>query len=175
MKHKKLFVGIVLVATLIVVVMLIPFRLRKTAGRNGVAVELAKADKMQIDRETKCVDEDEAVRYAIRFTVDRFRYAEHDDLPQGKANCIGYARYCAAVCNYISTREQLYLRAKPVVGQVYWLGINVCGLLRVLAPPRYKGFVKDHDFVEFTKSGEVIYEDPCLYDIIGRACRTKAR
>ena len=97
---------------------------------------------------------------------------EHNDLAHGQANCIGYARYCAAVSNYIAKREHLDLRAKPVVGQVYWMGINVCGLLKDAVPARYKGFVKDHDFVEFTKSKKILYEDPCMYDIMGRTCRT---
>lgn len=172
MKHKRLFVGIALAVTLIWVVLLIPFRLRKTADRNDVTVELAKVDRMQIDKETKSFGEDETVKYAIRFTADKFIYAEHNGFARGEANCIGYAQYCAAVSNYISKREHLDLQAKPVVGQVYWLGINVCNFLQDAVPPKYKGFVKDHDFVEFTQSGEVIFEDPCMYDVMGRKCHT---
>ena len=40
-------------------------------------------------------------------------------------------------------------------------------------PQRYKGFVKDHDFVEIVWDGnKTIYVDPCLYDVIGNKVTT---
>lgn len=79
------------------------------------------------------------------------------------ANCIGYAAFCATICNAIFTKYNLSDTwiATPQIGQLYFLGINVHSYLN--GP-----FFKDHDFVliKNLKTGEVLAMDPSVSDYL---------
>jgi predicted protein tyrosine phosphatase len=36
-----------------------------------------------------------------------------------------------------------------------------------IVPPKYKAFVKDHDFVEYDMKNQTLFFDPTLYDLLG--------
>ena len=45
--------------------------------------------------------------------------------------------------------------------------VNLCEVLRGMAPKDYKNFVKDHDFVQLYIGADVAFIDPCCYDLTG--------
>lgn len=79
------------------------------------------------------------------------------------ANCVGYAAFQAAVCNYLFHKFGMESQwvAQPLKGQLYFLGVNV--------HPYFKGpFFRDHDFVkiENTETKQQFYTDPSFYDYL---------
>ena len=173
LKIVIIVVGVCLLVSLIIYIQ--PLRLKKVSDRGSQGIVLNQSERAEIDKATASMSEKRAMRYAIRFTARKLEFSKRNNVASGNANCIGYAQYCAAVSNYISQRNNLSLRAKPVKGYVYWFGINVCDVLRGHVPKNYMGFVSDHDFVEFSTSDGTVYQDPCLYDLMGKTCKTKAK
>lgn len=106
-------------------------------------------------------------------TANKLEFAEHNDIANGKANCVGYARYCATVCDYmLKAKKDVfhgYYAVIPVVGYISWQGINMCNIARLIVPKKYRNFVKDHDFVAITHNETSSHEfiDPCFYDYFG--------
>lgn len=90
-----------------------------------------------------------------------------NDIPKGKANCVGYAQLTSAIINYAFQIKNLTYKAKPVVGKVYLLGIDLNNVAQKILPQRHRPFFKNHDFVEVNAGSEVIYVDASLQDIIG--------
>ena len=67
--------------------------------------------------------------------------------------------------NYAFSVNGIKGRAKPVVGYVYYNGMNLNEYSSLL-PEKWKNFTKDHDFAEVKLSdGKTIFVDPTL-DII---------
>ena len=96
-----------------------------------------------------------------------------NDIDNGKANCVGYAKLCAAISNHAYTTHHINAKAKPVVGYVKFYSINVCQALVCSKMPKgWNDFFKDHDFVEFQIAGQTIYADPSLYDLTWKDCKT---
>ena len=50
------------------------------------------------------------------------------------------------------------------MGYVTFYGINLCDVLKALAPQEVKNYVKDHDFVELELDDKVVFFDASLYD-----------
>ncbi len=145
-----------------------PLSLSKLGNRDSVSVTLSDNDKAIISARTKSQNVQEIIVQVIVFTAEKLTFAVHNDIKNGKANCIGYAQLCAKACNYAFEINGMESKARPVVGSVLWFGINVCDIAYSLAPKKYKNFVKDHDFVEIDlRNCKTIYVDPCLYDLIG--------
>lgn len=111
-------------------------------------------------------------RNSLDITCAQLEFAYRNDIKNGKANCDGYAMKCASLFNYIRKANGLSDKyfAKPVVGQVYWFGINMNKLLMRILPAKYTGFVKNHSFVEFQGPSDYVYADPSLYDVFGNKC-----
>lgn len=82
----------------------------------------------------------------------------------GKANCIGYAAFCALICNHFFEKAGLndQWKAHPEIGKLYVFGVDV-------HPYFHSAFFKDHDFVvvENRITGERIAIDPSVYDMTG--------
>lgn len=136
--------------------------------RDYKPVTLSDKEKMVIAESTQKLDKWGIVNQAIVFCAKKLRFAAHNHIASGEANCVGYAQLCATVCNYAFDAHGIPCKARPVVGSVRWLGIDLCNWAYRLMPQKYKGFVKDHDFVEIDWDGDkTLYVDPCLYDVIG--------
>lgn len=77
------------------------------------------------------------------------------------AHCVGYAAFCAAVCNDILKKHHLdrTWSATPHIGKLYFLGMNAHNWFN-------SPFFKDHDFVIIRnrETGEIKAVDPTLYD-----------
>lgn len=88
-------------------------------------------------------------------------------IPNGKANCVGYAQLTSAIINYAFQVKKLPYMAKPVVGKVYLFGIDLNNVVQKILPKKYRPFFKDHDFVEVDLGDKTIYVDSSLQDLSG--------
>ena len=97
-----------------------------------------------------------------------FTFAQHNDVVNGKANCVGYAQYAASLCNKIFLSNNIDAEAKAVVGCYYFGYINLHNVVtKFVSNNQIKNFIKDHDYVEIVdNSGKVVYSfDPSIYDL----------
>lgn len=110
--------------------------------------------------------EDDLVIKSLEKTAHLLEFSQKNDIKNGKANCVGYAQLCSAICNYAFLAHHVDGHAKPVVGYLKVGGVNLCDLAKAIAPSKkWKNFVKDHDFVEVTINGKTQYIDPSLSEV----------
>lgn len=120
------------------------------------------ADKMAIE---------DLIRRALSLTSEKLHFADNQTdidpnklIHSGKAHCVGYAAFFATTCNYLLKKQGLAdtWEAKPQIGQLYCLGINV-------HPYFHSPFFKDHDFVtiENKNSKQIWAVDPTVHDYLG--------
>lgn len=148
------------------------FSLVKTHNRT-LTHHLPKRLIEQVNRQTRGMTEMQIMNYSLDLTAKSLKFAEKNDIEYGKANCVGYAQLCSAICNQALKNNGYSYRAKPVVGYITDYGINLCTLFKSVAPTRHwKNFVKDHDFVELQLGKTTYYFDPSVYDILGDKCLT---
>ena len=140
------------------------FGLVKQKDGCGDGYRLPDRIQTRIKEECKGKTPKQCARYGIKLTCELLRFAKTNDIAKGRANCIGYSILCSEICNYAFLQNGLSCRAKPVRGYVTFCGVNLCPLLQAVAPQKYKGFVKDHDFVELNFEKEIMYCDASLYE-----------
>jgi len=102
-----------------------------------------------------------------KLVCERLSFAAKNDIPKGKANCVGYAQLTSSVINYAFQVKMLPYRAKPVVGKVYLFGINLNNVAQKILPKKHRPFFIDHDFVEVELGDKTIYVDSSLQDLTG--------
>lgn len=171
-KNKNLPVFLLLLTASFMLFLLLSMKLMRTSERiydNSLSLSL----KEKVTEETKGMDMEQIIDYSLSLTASKLRFAVKNDIDNGKANCVGYARMCAAICNQALNVNDIEGSAKPVVGYIESNGINWCQVLKAIAPKTsYKNFVKDHDFVELTTGSKRYYFDPSIYDVLGKKCLT---
>ena len=136
----------------------------KTGNRPEQNYSLPEKTKSQIRKECKTLDPEDCVKYSLELTSRLLTFKEKNDITNGKANCVGYAILCSRICNYAFIVNNLKHKTRPVVGYVTLYGVNICNILKSLAPQKWKNFVKDHDFVELELENKTIFFDASLYD-----------
>lgn len=120
---------------------------------------------------TGFADVDQIMEAAQELTAEKlaFEWAPcpadpNETIRTGKANCIGYAAFCALVCNHFFEKAGLndQWKAHPEIGKLYVFGVDV-------HPYLHSAFFKDHDFVvvENRITGERIAVDPVVWDMAG--------
>ena len=135
--------------------------LKKLKNRPYTEVELP--DSLKKDIEAIIVPHDcdiNIINDCLSLVATKLSFAQKNDIPNHKANCVGYARYAADVINYAFKVKHINDHAKPVVGHVISFGINLNKIAPLLVPKKYKNFVKNHDFVETNN----YYIDPTIYE-----------
>ena len=156
---------ILLLAIVMVLILLrLGFGLVKTENRGYSGFILSSEIKDRIFIDNPQGDYKDAIKYSLRLTSELLRFTEKNNMGEGKANCVGYAQLCSAICNNVLELNNLPYRSMPVVGYVTCLGVNICPILQRIVPKNYKNFVKDHDFVELNTDSYCIYFDASLYD-----------
>jgi len=99
----------------------------------------------------------------LKFTFSKNNNDPNLLIDSKSANCIGYAAFFSAVCNYQLKKNQLsdQWTARPQVARIYFLGMNIH---RYFDTP----FFKDHDFVivENKNTGETFAVDPSVHDYL---------
>lgn len=152
----------------------------KHHDRTG-SFELSESLKTEIRKETEeCYTDpaytDKLMKYSLDKTAEILQFSKKNSIAEGRANCVGYARLCAAIFNYGCKLNGLKSYAKPVVGHIEIVGFDLNIAIQKIATPEMKNFLKDHDFVEFhfiDEAGECgEYADPCLHDYVGYAAYT---
>ena len=169
--RKRIILSLpIMVAMLILSVTLTSFTLIKTGDRQKT-ITLTQSMNVKVGAETKGMDVEQIIDYSLKLTASRLQFSRHNDIINGKANCVGYAQLCACICNLALATNEIDGQAKPVVGYIESNGINWCDVLKTIAPKdSYKNFVKDHDFVELVTDSKTYYFDPCIYDVLGKKC-----
>lgn len=157
----------------IVLVILMPIKLVKLSDRKNF-YRLTPQEMELMENVVSATSVEEAKDYSMEYVCNKLRFAVRNDIPNGKANCIGYAQLYAAVFNYCCELNNIKAEARPVVGYVEFWGINLCFIgEKLLLSKRWKSFVKDHDFVEIRADGRTLYVDASLKELIGRDCETE--
>jgi hypothetical protein len=99
----------------------------------------------------------------LNFSADKNEIDPNRLISSKTAHCVGYASFFATTCNYLLDKNNLANKwtAKPQVGQLYFLGINVHKHFN-------SSFFKDHDFVaiENKTTGEIFAVDPAVNDYL---------
>ena len=170
-KVKRLgFAFIIAGLALVLLVAAFPISLVKNGYRQS-SYTLPEPLLVQVSNETKGMDMEQIIDYSLSLTASKLRFAVLNDIDNGKANCVGYAQLCAAICNQALAANGIDGKARPVVGYIESNGINWCQVIKAIAPKAsYKDFVKDHDFVELTVGSRRYYFDPSIYDVLGKKC-----
>ncbi len=109
----------------------------------------------------------EVIKASNDLCCDLLSFSAKNDIPNGKANCVGYAQLSSAIINYAFNLNEIPYKARPVVGQVCCFGINLTALSQKILPKKHRSFFKDHDFVEVDLGNKIIYTDSSLQDLIG--------
>jgi len=139
----------------------------------AITYRLSKSTIQQVKKETKGMDEKKIIDYSLNLTCEMLEFGRNNEISNGKANCIGYAQLCSAICNEALRNNGYRYRAKPVVGYIKSFGLNLCSIAKsLMTNQKYKAFVKDHDFVELGFKGKTYYFDPSIYDVLGNKCLT---
>jgi hypothetical protein len=99
----------------------------------------------------------------LHFTVEKHSSNPNVLINTKTANCVGYACFFAATCNYLLSKYELNdtWTAKPQIGQLNLFGKNIHHFFR-------SAFFKDHDFVtiENKRNGKLFAVDPTLNDYL---------
>ena len=173
-KTKRLSRVLIAVITFLVACIAIfvsmSFNLVKTGDRQKTYM-LPQSLKAKVEQDTRGMDIKQIIDYGLTLTASQLRFSRYNDIDMGKANCVGYARLCASICNQALSANGVNGHAKPVVGYIESYGINWCDVLKSVVPKdSYKNFVKDHDFVELVTESKTHYYDPSIYDVLGKKC-----
>ncbi|MDE6304543.1 MAG: hypothetical protein K2M01_06940 [Paramuribaculum sp.] len=143
-------------------------RFEKERDRNVVAYCLAPDLKEQIEGICTSYDTlEKTVKECSKLTCEMLSFSAKNDIPKGKANCVGYAQLTSSIINYAFQVKKLPYRAKPVVGKVYLFGIDLNNVAQKILPKKHRSFFKDHDFVEVVLGDRTIYIDSSLQDLTG--------
>jgi len=167
----------------ILILLAIGITLRGTLYRNIVAYESIGQrmnyditnDKLIQYIKENCTEKDNAdikeiIKTSLSLTskILNFTFSKNDPNPNKllysqTANCIGYAAFFSAVCNYQLKKHNLSEEwtAQPKIGQLYVFGTNIHHYFN-------SSFFKDHDFViiKNKKTKETYAVDPSIYDYL---------
>ncbi len=167
---KKLWIFIIVAIAVIMFYFfaLSAFSLEKTADRSYSEIPISDETKEEIAYCLEHFYELSPIEISLSITGSMLEFSEKNDIMNGKANCVGYAQLFTSICNYTLKAGGYEGRAKPVVGNIKWCGINICEVLKAIVPKKYENFVKDHDFIELEYDDKYVYIDPTLFDFCGR-------
>lgn len=134
---------------------------------------LPQSEKAKIVSETKGMDSDDIIDYCVARTCKLLRFSSSNEPIRyhevSGANCVNYAKLCAAMCDVALDANGYNCRATPVVGYVKTMGVNVNTVLSGLLfwSDRWSSFTKDHDFVKIQFPDKTVYVDASMKDLFG--------
>lgn len=154
----------------IVLFLISQIRLEKESDRNIAMYSLSADLKEQIQIKEMCATINTPKDIIVRssdIVCKQLSFSVKNDIPKGKANCVGYAQLTSTILNYAFQIKTLPYKAKPVVGKVYLFGINLNNIAQKILPQSHRPFFKDHDFVEIDLEDKIIFIDSSLQDLTG--------
>lgn len=130
MRRRKLIKSIVCVILFLAigcVVFLSQIRLEKERYKPTQEYALTSDIK---DRICQIISDNpiEIIKASNDLCCELLSFSVKNDIPNGKANCVGYAQLSSAIINYAFKLNDMPYKARPVVGQVYCFGINLTAL-----------------------------------------------
>lgn len=152
----------------IVLFLISQIRLEKERHRNIAVYSLSADLKEQIKE--MCVTLNtptDIIEHSSDITCKRLSFSAKNDIPKGKANCVGYAQLTSAIINYAFQIKNLPYKVKPVVGKVYLFGVDLNNVAQRILPKKHRLFFKDHDFVEVDLGDKTVFIDSSLQDLTG--------
>lgn len=161
---KTLFI---LIGVVLLLIVTCSFNLVKTSNVTS-SYNISSEIKDRIKLETQGMENIRIAKYCIQLTSEMLEFSKKNDIQNGKANCIGYARVCKSLCEYAYKINNKNISVRHVRGYVTDYRINLCKIMEFISPKELKEFVKDHDFIELDFGNSYIYLDPTSYDMIGR-------
>lgn len=168
-KRKHIKIALVILICIGCVVFLISqIKLEKCRERSTSPCAITSDLKTPIDIICNTYDSPEKIiEECSKLVCKRLSFAAKNDIPKGKANCVGYAQLTSAIINYAFQIKNLTYKAKPVVGKVYLFGIDLNNTTQRILPKKHRSFFKDHDFVEIDLEDKIIFIDTSLQDLTG--------
>lgn len=164
-KRIKYLLGLIIFLFIVCVVFISQLRLEKEQYRPIQEYALTSDIKGRICQ-IKSDNPIEIIKASNDLCCELLSFSAKNDIPNGTANCVGYAQLSSAIINYAFKLNDMPYKARPVVGQVYCCGINLTALSQKILPAKHRPFFKNHDFVEVDLGDKIIYTDSSLQDLI---------
>lgn len=168
-RNIKRILIIVFICIGIISIFIYSLDLHKTSDRPwgdaSIPKELKELATNRTEGKNKAKD---IMKECSTLTTDYLSFSRANNIPNGEANCIGYAQLASALLNQSFRQNNLNCQAKPVVGTVHSFGINLNTVAQHILPSSWRPFFKDHDFVEVTTDEGVFFIDTSLQDITNR-------
>lgn len=143
-------------------------KFEKETDRNVVTYPLASDLKERTEDICNDFDSPEKIiKECSELVCKELSFTAKNNIQCGEANCVGYAQLTSAIINYAFQVKKLPCKAKPVVGKVDLLGINLNNVAQRILPQRHSLFFKDHDFVEVDLDDKTVFIDTSLQDLTG--------
>lgn len=165
-KRIKYLLGLIVFLAITCIVFISQIRLEKERYRPRQEYTLTSVIKDRI-RQITSDNPIEIIKASNDLCCELLSFSANNDIPNGKANCVGYAQFSSAIINYAFKLNGMPYKARPVVGQVYSCGINLTALSQKILPAKHRPFFKDHDFVEVNLGDTIVYMDSSLQDLTG--------
>lgn len=169
MKKKRIlliFISIVALCVIILIVAVASMRLEKIGNRPNdfqLSGELRSLVKTEC-RDTQ--DVEKLINKCGKIICDHLEFAYRNDISSGKANCVGYAKFHAAILNYAFKLNGMQYKSRPVYGKVYMGNADMHPVLKSIVPKKYEPFFKDHDFTEIDLGDSYLYVDTSIQDVL---------
>lgn len=168
-KRKRLWVPLLLIIIFVCfcIIIIYSIRLEKTGYRDG-EYKLTGTQKSIIDSECAGIsDIDDLIDKCGKLVCKQLRFTHSNDLNNGQANCVGYAKFHAAILNHAFRINRISNRARRVYGKVCLWGIDLHPLFKTVVPKKYESFLNDHDYTEIDMGKEYLYIDSSIQDLFG--------
>ena len=143
-------------------------KLEKSRDRSITPYAIPSDLKTSIEKICAYSDSPEKIiKECSELVCNELSFTAKNNIQCGKANCVGYAQLTSAIINYAFQIKKLPYKAKPVVGKVYLLGIDLNNVAQKILPKKHRPFFKDHDFVEVDLGDKPVFIDSSLQDLTG--------
>lgn len=152
----------------IILFLISQIRLEKESDRDIAMYSLSADLKEQIKEMCATLNTPkDIIEHSSDIVCKQLSFSAKNDIPNGKANCVGYAQLTSAIINYAFQIKNLPYKAKPVVGKVCLFGIDLNNVAQKILPTKHRPFFKDHDFVEIDLGDKTVFMDSSLQDLTG--------
>lgn len=150
----------------VLVVALHSMRLEKIGYREG-EYKLTEAQIKIIESEcAEITNIEDLIDKCSDIVCEQLMFKYHNDLNNGQANCVGYAKFHSAVLNQAFKIIYQSYKARPVYGKAFLWGMNLHPLFKSIVPKKFEPFFNDHDYTEIDLGEEYIYTDTSIEDLL---------
>ncbi len=161
-----LFISIICLIVGVFYVVLSSVRLEKIGYRVN-DYNLSQTYKDIIKSECNGISETEKlIDRCNEIVCEQLKFTYRNDINNGEANCVGYAKPHAAALNYAFKMNNLPYKARPVYGKAFLWGKDLHPIFKAIVPKKYESFFNDHDYTEIDLGDEYLYVDTSIQDLL---------